>query len=380
MLASGNAYSSILSSSKDTPVTDTKSPSCSSCFAMKTAMVAGLVGIAVALGGVYMAALHVDPTANAARMKDQAVSRDESIDGFYMTSFNILVKTYYGGRGNLLSASFGPAGTVIGKAVIDGSEQTLIMLPDARTLVRGEIHSMFLPADGGAARSDAPAPGMASRGAGNTPAAVISPAQKDTDQKADAPTISARTGEAEAARNAAPPKITPPEGMKSAMVPNKPAIYAAAAKSGGYVAFGTGPKKLYVFFDPNCPACREASSFINKKVAGSEVEVRYLPLSILGPDSQDKAAYMLDVKDNTERMARFDAVHAPKKMAELVPGFSYKAAPNGDKGALVNFALLKATGQVSTPRFMYLTSAGPMISVINSEQGLMEIVQSVVPE
>lgn len=313
------------------------------------------------------------------------IERMTDIDGFYTASFKILVKSYYGGDATVESVKYGPAGTIIGQVVINKEPRTAIMLPDARTIVLGEIRSVFL--------NDAPSSKVAP-----VSAPVVKATEKnDRVEAASAGLVDASANIAQPAVEPKPasttietppsvpvtttPKIEPPEGMKSAINPNKNAIYGAAGKAGGFVTYGEGKKLLYVFIDPNCPACREAIQFINTKVVGTGVEVRYLPLSILGPDSQDKASYILDVTDNAERQARFDALHSNhKKMGEIISGFSYKNAMKGDKAALINFALLKASGTVSTPRFMYMTQQGAMISAISNEKGLLEIINTIVEQ
>lgn len=375
----------------------TEKQPCSSNSSSLIAVMIGAGALALASFWVGMAAGRggaVEPIEAASSGLAAKVDRVESIDGFYMASFGVLMKTYYGSSASVLSASFGPGGTVIGRVQIEGKERTAVMLPDARTVILGEIRSIFLPEgeigagntrgagveNGAATDNVAVQPGSITQHDSPVVAQETSPPRgvpSPTPAGKPLQPSAERAADDTMASGARPPAIQPPEGMKGAKVANKPALYAAAGKSGGYVSFGHGPKKLYVFFDPNCPACREASKFINDKVAGAEVEVRYLPLSILGPDSQDKAAYILEGKDNEDRQARFNAAHTAKKMSEIVPGFSYKAAPSGDRGALVNFALLKASGQVSTPRFMYQTVQGPMISVITSEKGLMEIIGSI---
>lgn len=60
---------------------------------------------------------------------------------------------------------------------------------------------------------------------------------------------------------------------------------------------GTGPKTLYVFFDPNCPFCHKLFEELRPYVKKHEVTVHWIPVGILTSTSPGKAAAILQSKD-----------------------------------------------------------------------------------
>ncbi|MGE5320400.1 MAG: thioredoxin fold domain-containing protein [Hyphomicrobiaceae bacterium] len=60
-----------------------------------------------------------------------------------------------------------------------------------------------------------------------------------------------------------------------------------------YVAEGRGPRLLYIFFDPNCPYCHGLYQNLRAWVGKDGLQIRWVPVGILTPTSEAKAAAIL---------------------------------------------------------------------------------------
>ncbi len=76
-----------------------------------------------------------------------------------------------------------------------------------------------------------------------------------------------------------------------------------------WVAEGKGPHIIYIFFDPNCPACNQLHHTFRPWVEKGEIELRWIPVGTLMTTSQGKAAAILEAKDRlaalTENETKF---------------------------------------------------------------------------
>ena len=79
-----------------------------------------------------------------------------------------------------------------------------------------------------------------------------------------------------------------------------------------WVSVGHGPRVMYVFFDPNCPYCHYLYSVSQQFVRSGQIEVRWIPLGLLTPSSEGKAAAILEAKNGPEALAKNeDRYHRP---------------------------------------------------------------------
>lgn len=126
--------------------------------------------------------------------------------------------------------------------------------------------------------------------------------------------------------------------------PDYTEVMAEFMKDGASVLVGSPKAKaeIMVIFDANCGFCKAMHKLLHPAVEAGELRVRYVPVAILGADSDIKGAGLLAAKEAD------DAVTA------AVEG---KAAVSSDKALLdkvkKNTALMKKHGFGGTPVLLY---------------------------
>lgn len=105
--------------------------------------------------------------------------------------------------------------------------------------------------------------------------------------------------------------------------------------------------ELTVAFDPNCGFCKILHRLLEPAVNAGEVKVRYVPVAILGADSDRKAAAMLESKD------------VLGDVSTLSSGGQAKLSTNPALLAKVqeNTQLMRKHGFNGTPAVLYKTKA-----------------------
>lgn len=71
----------------------------------------------------------------------------------------------------------------------------------------------------------------------------------------------------------------------------------AALPEATWIAQGDGRRILYVFVDPNCPYCQLLYENLQPLIKPHGLQLRWVPVAILGPTSVGKAAAILEAKD-----------------------------------------------------------------------------------
>ncbi len=170
--------------------------------------------------------------------------------------------------------------------------------------------------------------------------------------------------------------IEPPTLPRKADVADIDSIYRELATR-RYVRSSEGSRILYVFDDYLCPACREASNFLNAQAAQRGIEVRHIPVSVIGPKSLALAAYVMTPEDMADRVKRGeDARDNPKEILEKIDSKSIKIPESRVSDALVNFSLFMKL-KSGTPTFVYQTKQGAMASTATSAESLSDILDSI---
>lgn len=113
---------------------------------------------------------------------------------------------------------------------------------------------------------------------------------------------------------------------------------------------------IYMFFDTNCPFCH-LSWLALQPYRAAGLEIRWIPVAYLKPDSRDKAAALLSAHPNQQ------AELLEKSMQDF--GQSKvdlsKAASDKDKTQLqANMSLMQAFGINGTPGWVWLGEAGEL--------------------
>ena len=67
---------------------------------------------------------------------------------------------------------------------------------------------------------------------------------------------------------------------------------------------GHGPRVVDVFFDPNCPYCHELYDDLQPWVGKQGLQLRWIPVAVLAPSSEGKAAALLQAADRARALAR----------------------------------------------------------------------------
>ncbi|MDA8364335.1 MAG: thioredoxin fold domain-containing protein [Gammaproteobacteria bacterium] len=79
-----------------------------------------------------------------------------------------------------------------------------------------------------------------------------------------------------------------------------------------WVTEGNSARIMYVFFDPNCPYCHYLYSLSQQFVRAGQVEVRWIPVGLLEPSSEGKAAAILESKNEQAALEKNeDQYHRP---------------------------------------------------------------------
>jgi thiol:disulfide interchange protein DsbG len=78
---------------------------------------------------------------------------------------------------------------------------------------------------------------------------------------------------------------------------DKAAALLAQMPGATSIVQGSGRRRLYVFFDPNCPYCHHLYLALRGRLAGADLQVHWVVLGMLTSSSEPKAAAMLQAPD-----------------------------------------------------------------------------------
>lgn len=150
--------------------------------------------------------------------------------------------------------------------------------------------------------------------------------------------------------------------------PDYTAALAEFHKAGATVVTGSPKAKaeITVIFDPNCGFCKVMHRLVAPAVDAGELRVVYLPVAILGGDSDLKAAGILASRDPS---------------ATLHAGVEGRADASSDKALLAkvlgNTALMKKHGFTGTPGVLYKGKKGgdETVFIANGVPNISEMFQ-----
>ncbi|MBT1071318.1 thioredoxin fold domain-containing protein [Pelotalea chapellei] len=121
------------------------------------------------------------------------------------------------------------------------------------------------------------------------------------------------------------------------------ALPAAALDFSKAVTVGSGPKTVVEFTDPDCPFCRQASLYFDKRPDVTR-QVFFYPLP-RHPKAKEKVQFILSQKDKAS------AYH--QVMSGSMDGVQkFDASPDGIKLQGAQMEIAKKAGVRSTPTFM----------------------------
>lgn len=176
----------------------------------------------------------------------------------------------------------------------------------------------------------------------------------------------------------APARITPPALPRNTEAADIDALYQQL-QSRPFVRSRAGDRVLYVFDDYRCPACRDADSYLKKVAEERGIEVRHVPVAVLGPESLALAAYILEPDSMAERVSRAEAARKnPLEILKAIQNKSIQVSDNTISEAMRNFQLLMSIARgAGTPTFVYQTKHGARASTAGSEAALSAILDSI---
>lgn len=312
-----------------------------------------------------------------------------------------LLKMYFGSEMQPKNISRGPSGTIVINALNTetSSYHLLYMLPDQRHLIDGTLYSPDMTPD---QISQAHSHVSQSRAAMNESiasskaemrraisSAIANGGSPDEIKGATLKAVQERvvnTSTAKRTHNqtlieSTVPGITPPSTAslpRNNTVVNKNDLYKRIEAS-SWIKDGSSEKVIYVFFDFRCPACAEVHKYLEEHVANNDVQVRYVPVGALGPESLVRASLSLIPESNETRLKLMHQLSRPEELSQLIKiQPSPEELKKGQMAALQNFKLLLETQRVATPTFAYRTDAGPQIAFLTSREQLTTVIKNIV--
>ncbi|TDQ37281.1 thiol:disulfide interchange protein DsbG [Thiopseudomonas denitrificans] len=151
--------------------------------------------------------------------------------------------------------------------------------------------------------------------------------------------------------------------------PQSKVIWSKLEKDSHWVSEGSkqADKVVYVFTDPNCPYCKRFWNDAQPWVKSGKIELRHIPVGVLGEGSRKKAAYILAAKDSTKALIDNESGKAPAKENAI----SDQQATQLD----ANLQLMSQVGASGTPAILYLDETGMLQLHPGAPQGeqLVEI-------
>jgi thiol:disulfide interchange protein DsbG len=139
---------------------------------------------------------------------------------------------------------------------------------------------------------------------------------------------------------------------------SRPAIGEATwAELGAATWIAQGPARprriVYVFTDTECPYCHELWQAIQPVLAGGDVQVRYVMVAVIAPQSLNRAAAILDARDPKALLKQHEASfgHSTVQPQLTVP-------PATAKRIADNAVLMEKLDIQGTPATVYKDAAG----------------------
>ena len=125
----------------------------------------------------------------------------------------------------------------------------------------------------------------------------------------------------------------------------------------------THPKRIvYVFTDTECPYCHKLWQAIQPMLAGGNVQVRYVMVAVIAPQSLNRAAAILDARDPKAALQQHEASfgHSSVQPETTVPAATAKRIA-------ANVALMDKLGIQGTPATVHKDASG----TIRIESGML---------
>jgi thiol:disulfide interchange protein DsbG len=144
---------------------------------------------------------------------------------------------------------------------------------------------------------------------------------------------------------------------------------------------GQGKRQVTVFFDPNCPYCRQLYSDLRPWVGKDDLQFRWVAVAILAPSSLGKAAAILQAKDPLQAFRAMEDHGLDPSLPEPAPPNAGQITARTRRTLKINDAVLKRAGAYySVPLVVFRNRQGRpqlLLGAPRSERALAEVLQSV---
>lgn len=151
--------------------------------------------------------------------------------------------------------------------------------------------------------------------------------------------------------------------------PQSKVIWEKLEKESHWVTEGAknANKVIYVFTDPNCPYCKRFWNDAQPWVKSGKVQLRHIPVGVLGESSRKKAAYILAAKDQAAALIGNESGKTPAKENAIADAQA--------KQLDANLQLMSQVGASGTPAILYQDETGMLQLHPGAPQGeqLVEI-------
>lgn len=134
--------------------------------------------------------------------------------------------------------------------------------------------------------------------------------------------------------------------------PQSDVLWNKLEKESHWVTEGSAkaPTTVYFFTDPNCPYCKRLWTDAQPWVKSGKVQIRHIPVGVLGESSRKKAAYILAAKDGSKALVDNESGKAPAKEDPI--------ASKQSKQLDENLQLMQQLGASGTPAILYRDATG----------------------
>ncbi len=135
----------------------------------------------------------------------------------------------------------------------------------------------------------------------------------------------------------------------------------ARLKEAAMIREGHGVKRLYVFFDPDCPYCHQLYETLQPLIGPKRLKVRWLPVGILRLSSFGKAAHLLEAKNPAVALAHAESGYREGHGLAVTPR---RATFKVGAGLVRNARLLNTAGGNGVPFLVYKDREGRVRAVV----------------
>lgn len=156
----------------------------------------------------------------------------------------------------------------------------------------------------------------------------------------------------------------------------EPRLLWTRLKNAALISEGTGQRRLYVFFDPDCPYCHRLYEDLQPLIGPKGLKVGWVPVGILKISSFGKAAHLLEAKSPWQALARAENGYRGERGLAVTPR---RATVKIAADLMRNAHLLRSAGGNGVPFLVYKDQEGLVRATVGDPPGgaLLRIIQHI---